>query len=155
MSNPDFISWEDLWSARVRMSAENDALKLRVAVLEKALEEVGRKAHTANNRCQAVVNVCETAIARVRRVGGDFAADLTAKELEAALQGEAAGVLEKLRAEAAQVERAAIIRKIRQDARIAEGLASFSGNYSTQQALYGLADDLEAGAREQTGDDDE
>jgi hypothetical protein len=36
------MTWDELYSDNERLRAENDALKLRVAVLEKAREAVGR-----------------------------------------------------------------------------------------------------------------
>ncbi len=78
------MSWEDMFNENERLRAENDAAKLRVAVLERAVEEASKARHEANNRCQAVVNVCETVIKWLKRVApGD--AGMAEPMLEAAL----------------------------------------------------------------------
>lgn len=61
-------AWEKMYDQKEALRAENDALKLRVAVLEKAVSEASRAKHAANNRCQAVVGVCEEAIRALRDV---------------------------------------------------------------------------------------
>lgn len=196
-------SWESLYDERLRLKAENDALKLRVAVLEKSHEQVtyerdeatakrdelkrtaaevdarlrrrmeGAQAerdealkriyrlenerdsghwcekeraakHAANNRCQAVVGVCETVIKWLKRVApGD--AGMGQLMLEAALNtyDSEDPVLK---------ERAAIVRKIRQDAQISAALVRIGGRAGLDKALNGLADEIERGEREQVVD---
>lgn len=138
-------TWEELYSEGQRLRAENDALRLRVAVLEKAVGEANAAKHAANNRCQAVLGVCEKAI-RELYARGSHSANTMQKTLEAALKSSDSE-------DPALKERAAIVRKIRQDAKISRALARFdSGRGFMANALNGLADEIEAGMREQVDD---
>lgn len=89
------MTWEELYAENERLRAKYDAAKLRVAVLEKAHAQVTAERdealkriyrleherdsgdwcekeraakHAANNKCHAVVAVCETVIKWLKRV---------------------------------------------------------------------------------------
>lgn len=56
------MTWEELYAENERLRAKYDAANLRVSVLERAVKEANAAKHAANNRCHAVVGVCEKAV---------------------------------------------------------------------------------------------